>query len=173
MQDLEDQGLVTNKKKMFERGRQQKEERKMTPGKIKKKSKMTKTLTPQKLRSFGLTRRGSGDQKDVCGDQAQREHGTEVHRLRCKTFGRDNFTDELRDKVQLLEGASQSMHRLDFTFESNEHAQQVKRKPLDEKARGRPRIGCRAPDQSPAMPGLVGGGQTPAQARGGGFPGEG
>ena len=150
----------------------------MTPGKIKKRrnaSKITKTLTPQKIRSFGLALRGSGDLKDVHGDQAQHEHGTELHRLRCKTFGKENSTDKLGDKEQCLEGASNSMHRLDFTFETNGHAQQVKRKPLDEKARGRPRIGCRAPDQSPAMPGLVGGGQTPDQARGGGggYPGVG
>ena len=88
LQVLEDQGLVTSKKKMFEEGRLQ-SGRKMTPGKIeKKRRKMTEKLTPQKNRSFGLASRGSRDQKDVRADQDQRGHGLEQHRLRCTKLGK-------------------------------------------------------------------------------------
>ena len=57
--DLEDQGLVRMKMKIYEEGRSNEDQCKMTPGKISKKTtRKTNCITPQKIRSFGLGRGG-------------------------------------------------------------------------------------------------------------------
>ena len=128
-----------------------------TPGKIKKMRKTTRTkkmtaldatkITPSRLRSFGQGKSGGGERKDgaedLQRDQRPRkdgedlQHARESTRLLC-SYKLGNFlsTDSKGDSKRVVEGVSPAPHRLDFKSNFNEHAQQVLRKPPDEKAKG-------------------------------------